>query len=315
MKFTHRGEVVGAGERSFPRPTADVVVRFSVKDTGIGIAPDKQELLFEKFTQADASTTRQYGGTGLGLAISKQLVELMGGEIGLVSDEGRGSEFWFTARLGRQAGAERPDVAGSRPPRGPHPRGGRQRHQPRSPVRPASRLGRAARGGHGRSRGAAGARRGPGTRATRSPRPSWTCRCPAWTAMTLARAIKADETLTDTHLVLLTSLGQRGDARQMEEIGFAAYLIKPARQSDLFDSLSTVLAGTAGRPSGPTHRHASRGRARCDAARCASCWPRTTSPTSRWRSASSGSWGCARMPWPTAPRPSGRSRRSRTTSC
>jgi len=80
---------------------SDSVLRFSVRDTGIGIGKDKIGVLFEKFSQVEVSTTRKYGGTGLGLAISKQLVEMMGGHVGVMSEEGRGSEFWFTVRLGR----------------------------------------------------------------------------------------------------------------------------------------------------------------------------------------------------------------------
>src|SRR5262245_51326721 len=104
IKFTERGEVtvdVGAN-----RVEHDVELMFVVSDTGVGIAPEKQSLIFGAFVQADASTTRRYGGTGLGLAISSQLVELMGGRIRVDSEVGRGSRFSFTARFDRQPGAQ-----------------------------------------------------------------------------------------------------------------------------------------------------------------------------------------------------------------
>ncbi|HET7486694.1 MAG TPA: response regulator [Acidimicrobiales bacterium] len=104
VKFTDAGEVVVAA-RVAESGDEVVTVRFEVRDTGIGIADDLQEHLFDSFTQADASTTRRFGGTGLGLAISRRLVEMMGGRIGVDSEPGRGSTFWFTVPLARAAPA------------------------------------------------------------------------------------------------------------------------------------------------------------------------------------------------------------------
>jgi PAS domain S-box-containing protein len=101
VKFTKSGEVA-IRVNLVSQSRGAVKLRFSIRDTGIGIPSDKIDLLFKKFTQIDASTTRKFGGTGLGLAISKQLVELMSGEIGVSSRENHGSEFWFTVELKKQ---------------------------------------------------------------------------------------------------------------------------------------------------------------------------------------------------------------------
>ena len=106
VKFTEEGEIV-VGARQLEESEAGLLVRFEVRDSGIGMTPEQLTRLFQSFQQADTSTTRKYGGTGLGLAISKRLAELMGGDVGVESEPGKGSTFWFTARLERGEARER----------------------------------------------------------------------------------------------------------------------------------------------------------------------------------------------------------------
>ncbi len=105
VKFTEQGTVI-LRARTLQEQGDELLIRFEVQDTGIGIEPGKLPQLFEPFTQADASTTRRHGGTGLGLAITRRLAQLMGGEVGAESEPGRGSTFWLTARLGRGQGVQ-----------------------------------------------------------------------------------------------------------------------------------------------------------------------------------------------------------------
>jgi signal transduction histidine kinase/CheY-like chemotaxis protein len=238
IKFTHQGEVVLMVE-TVSATESEVLLRFSVRDSGIGIPADKLGLLFQKFSQVDASTTRQYGGTGLGLAISKRLAEMMGGEIGVESQQGIGSRFWFTARLPIHAAS-------------------REQVLPRARIRDVPILivddnetNRKFLEALLRSWGsnAATATNGPSAlamlrQAALQGAPYRIAiidmQMPEMDGAELGRLIAADASLSGLRMVMMTSVGQRGDARRLESIGFAAYLIKPVSRIDLADTLAAL---------------------------------------------------------------------------
>jgi signal transduction histidine kinase/DNA-binding response OmpR family regulator/HPt (histidine-containing phosphotransfer) domain-containing protein len=242
VKFTSSGEIT-VRANLVSETDSDVVILFLIQDTGIGIAPETQPRLFQKFSQADSSITRRYGGTGLGLAISKQLVEMMGGDIGVESEEGKGSEFWFTARFSRQREREHSE---------PIPVG----------IENVPVLVVADNATHRELMVSELAANGARPEAVQNSSLALQALLRAYTqgepfraaiidsqfsglnGEALARMIKADEKLKDTHLILCAPIGQRGDARRMQEIGFSAYLVKPVRQSEIIHCLSVVLSGS-----------------------------------------------------------------------
>ncbi len=240
LKFTEQGEIVVRVAKE-SETDDEVVARFTVTDTGIGISESAQRNLFQAFVQADGSTTRKYGGTGLGLAISKQLVELMGGRIGVNAIPGKGSTFWFTARFGKQTASVDPahhpvptlanvralivdDNATNRKILA-HQLGwwGMIYDQADSGARALDLLRQAAAEGR------------PYDLAVLD------LMMPEMDGFELARAIKNETTIAATVLVLLTSYGQRGDGAAAREAGIAAYLSKPVRQAQLLDCLQSVL--------------------------------------------------------------------------
>jgi PAS domain S-box-containing protein len=241
VKFTHTGEVVVAAR--IAETTADsVLVRFEVRDTGIGIPPEAQARLFQAFTQADSSTTRKYGGTGLGLVICKRLVELMHGQIGVESEPGRGSTFWFTARFevapaGAGVPGARPDLRGVRALVVDDNATNRRILQEQLVSCGIVSQG-AEDGAHALALLAEAARAGAGPALA-----ILDMQMPGMDGLELARRIKSDPATTATRLVLLTSLGQ-GDRQEEAAAGIAAALTKPVRQAQLFDVLAGVLADT-----------------------------------------------------------------------
>jgi len=240
IKFTSNGEVI-LRARLAAQPGSDVTLRFEVTDTGIGIDPESFARLFQPFSQADSSTTRRFGGTGLGLAISRRLVDLMGGQISVDSEPGKGSTFWFTARFEKQ-----PEGAATLPNARQSLRGLRvlvvddnrtNRHIILAQVRSWGMIADEAENGAGalellRSAPGGGL---PYDLAILD------MQMPGMDGLELTRAIKAEPRLAGILLVMLTSGGLRGHAEASREAGIAGYLTKPVRQSQLYDCLATVM--------------------------------------------------------------------------
>jgi len=241
LKFTERGEIVLRVEAEALRRD-DALLHFTVRDTGVGIPWDKQQIIFEAFTQADSSTTRRFGGTGLGLAISSRLVAMMQGRIWVESEPGGGSTFHFTARFGRaQAGAQPKRTA---------------------PVTlqdvpvlivDDNATNRRVLDETISAWGMKTCVAADGFEALRTLKDAHESREPIHLVLTdahmpaldgfhLAERIKSDPELAGTLVIMVTSGGQRGDAARCRERGISAYLTKPVRRVDLLEAIVNVLS-------------------------------------------------------------------------
>jgi signal transduction histidine kinase/DNA-binding response OmpR family regulator/HPt (histidine-containing phosphotransfer) domain-containing protein len=256
VKFTERGEIVVTA-RVQESDDKGQLVHFAVRDTGIGLTQEQMGRLFQAFEQADASTTRQHGGTGLGLAISKQLARLMGGDVGVASQVGQGSTFWFTAFLGKGEGKTRRLVA-------PDLRGRRvlviddnaQAREVLSSMLQSMtfNVNEAPSGKEGIELVRQAAQRGEPYDVVFI---DW--QMPAMDGIETGRRILTLPNLSiPPHLVMVTAYGREEVMKQAEETSFENVLIKPVTPSMLFDSVVQAL-GTEGRTETRAHDSTSTG--------------------------------------------------------
>jgi PAS domain S-box-containing protein len=252
IKFTESGEVVIRVSVHQELPDQDKIqLRFAVRDTGIGIHPEDQRKLFQAFSQVDSSTTRKYGGTGLGLAICKQLVEMMGGEIGVESQIGVGSTFWFTITFGKVAvGTEEneSDRIFSNLPISPESLQGK-----RILIVDDRPINRQIVKYQLEARGMEVDEADNGIIALNAMQASAEAGKPYDVALldmkmpkidgsTLGRLILAEPDWAKTKLVLMTSMHAGDSAQPLLKSGFADYLVKPVKESQLLESLQKILA-------------------------------------------------------------------------
>ncbi len=235
VKFTARGHVLIQ-----VRPLAETAgggIRFEVEDTGIGIPASKLEYIFDKFAQAETSTSRTFGGTGLGLAISRQLAELMGGSIGVRSEEGKGSTFWFELPLAADPAARalvpaRSGLVGVRVLV--------VESDQTSCLVHAEQLAEAGLEVESCTSGEAALIQM--SRFAENGRPFGLvligARLADMDGENLGKLIKMDDLLKSAALVYLATTGQPGDGRRLHQTGFAVYLVKPIRSADLLDAMA-----------------------------------------------------------------------------
>jgi PAS domain S-box-containing protein len=240
IKFTDNGEVVVQVSKESEQGNY-VVVRFTVQDTGIGIPRDRQRSIFERFVQVDSSTTRRYGGTGLGLAIAKQLVEMMNGQIGVESEVGRGSTFWFTVTFEKQPFAlpeEDVNLVGLEGLRilAIDDNATNRIILSKMLENHGSRVMVAESGREGIAMLYAAERSGDPFEVVLLD-----MLMPEMDGEETLKAIKADPKIGSVKVVILTSMGQRGDAGRLEALGCVGYLVKPIRQAQLCEAVVTII--------------------------------------------------------------------------
>jgi len=245
IKFTEKGEVAVQADVD-SRSEDHVMLHFAIRDTGIGIPPEKQEIIFGAFEQVDGSTTRRYGGTGLGLAITSHLVKLMGGRIWVESAAGRGSTFHFTGQfgLGRNAGAARwAEFARLRNlPALVVDDNATNRHFLVEVLRRWKMIPTEAEGGQHaldlleQSKQA----RNPFAVILLDSQ------MPDVNGFTVAESVKRDPELAGAVILMLTSGGQQGDAARCRQLGIAGYLMKPVKQSEILEAVLLAFGAPSG---------------------------------------------------------------------